>query len=195
MPDRIFAAATGKVALAAFAVLLASSYVIKTFNPKNTIAADLGPAYVSTDNPPETEGALWYDPARVADMLRLYEPRHYDAHESFILRWDLVFPPFYAIPLALLLAYFYPWRRGGGALRRLALLPAAVLAFDYCENFTMLAFLRLFRANPQTPLTLLELSRASTVAKLLLLLAVFALLAFFVCASVVGRFRARPAKP
>lgn len=192
MLDKIFAAATGRVALVALAVLLVSSYAIKNFSPKGDLARDLGAAYVSTDNPPETEGALWYDAARLSDMLRLYEPRHYDAHERFILLWDLLYPPLYAIPLILLLAYLYPWRGGGGP-RPLVLLPLAVLAFDYCENFTMLALLRLFRASRQTPPALLELSRACTVAKLLLLLTLFALLAGFFVAFVVGRLRARTA--
>lgn len=191
MLDKIFAAATGRVALVALAVLLVSSYAIKNFSPKSDLAAELGAAYVSTDNPPETEGALWYDDARLSGMLGLYEPRHYDAHERFILLWDLLYPPLYAIPFVLLLAYLYP-RRGGGP-RPLVLLPLAVLAFDYCENFTMLALLRLFRASRQTPTALLELSRAFTVAKLLLLLTLFALLAGFFVAFVVGRLRARTA--
>lgn len=191
MLDRIFAAATGRAALVALAVLLASSYAIKNFSPKSDLARDLGPAYVSTDNPPETEGALWYDAARLTDMLRLYEPRHYDAHESFILLWDLLYPPLYAIPSVLLLAYLCPWRGGGG--RRLVLLPLAVMAFDYCENFTMLALLRLSRVNRQASPALLELSRACTVAKLLLLLTLFALLVAFLVAFAVRRLRARPA--
>lgn len=193
MLDKIFAAATGRVALVALAVLLASSYALKTFSPKNDLVRDLGPAYVSTDNPPETEGTLWYGAARLAGMFGLYEPRHYDAHERFILRWDLVYPLLYAIPLVLLLAYLFPWR--GGGPRRLVLLPLAVMVFDYCENFTMLALLRSFRANARTPAALLELSRACTVAKLLLFLTVFLLLAGFFVAFVVGRLRARAAAP
>ena len=191
MLDKVFAAATGKVALVAFAVLLVSTYAIKNFSPKEGIAEALGTDYVSTDNPPETEHALWYDTARVTNMLGKYKPEHYSAHESFILGHDLVYPLCYAIPGALLLAYFCPWR--GGRARRLVLLPPAVLALDYVENFTMLAFLYRFRASQQTSLTLLEVSRAFTFAKLCLLLLWFAVMAFFVVAFAASRLRARPA--
>lgn len=190
MLDSIFATANGKVVIVAFAVLALSTLALD-LSPKNTIREDLKGAYVSTDNPPQTECALIYDTTRATAMLKSYEPVHYAAHERFILRHDLFYPLCYAIPLVLMLAYSCPWR--GGWPRRLVLLPLAVMAFDYAENFTMLAFLRRFRANPQTPLALLELSRAFTVAKLLLLLAVFALLAGFFVAFVVRRLRARAA--
>jgi hypothetical protein len=193
MLDKVFAAATGKVALVALAVLLVSTYAIKNFSPKTGIAEALGKDYISTDNPPETEHALWYDTARVTNMLGRYKLEHYSAHERFILGHDLVYPLCYAIPLALLLAYLCPWR--GGRARLLVLLPPAVMALDYVENFTMLAFLKNFRANPQTPLALLEVSRAFTFAKLCLLMLTFAVLLFFLIAFVASRFRARPAKP
>ena len=192
MLDSIFAAATGKVVIAAFAVFALSTLALD-LSPKNTISEDLQGHYVSTDNPPQTEGTLWYDTTRVVAMLKRYEPAHYAAHERFILRHDLVYPLCYSIPLVLILAYFCP--RRGGRPRRLALLPMVVMAFDYAENFTMLAFLRRFRANPQTPLTLLEVSRVFTFVKLCLLLLSFAALAFFLTAFVASRFRSRQGTP
>ena len=191
MLDKVFAAATGRVALIALAILLASTYAIKNFSPKEGIAEALGKDYVSTDNPPETEQSLWYGTARVTNMLGRYKPEHYGAHESFILGHDLVYPLCYATSGLLLLAYFCPWRVG--RRRLLVLLPLAVMALDYVENFTMLAFLGRFRASQQTPLTLLEISRAFTVAKLCLLLLTFAVAAFFVVAFAVSRLRARTA--
>jgi hypothetical protein len=191
MLDKVFAAATGKVILVAFAVLLVSTYAIKNFSPKESIVEALGTDYISTDNPPETEHTLWYDTARVTNMLGKYKPEHYSAHESFILGHDLVYPLCYSIPGVLLLAYFCPWRSGGA--RRLVLLPLCVMALDYGENFTMLAFLYRFRASQQTSLTLLEISRVFTFAKLCLLLLSFAVMAFFVVAFIVSRLRARSA--
>ncbi|HKG15537.1 MAG TPA: hypothetical protein VKB12_19605 [Pyrinomonadaceae bacterium] len=197
MLDFIFAAATWKAALAALAVLLVSSYVIGKYNPKDEIERGLKGAYVSTDNPYKTEHTLWYDTARVTSMLGMYdEPEHYpklyDAHRRFILRHDLVYPLCYGITGVILLAFFYPWR---GGPRWLVLLPLAAMAFDYAENFTMLAFLGRFRANPQTTLTLLELSRVFTFAKLCLLMLSFALFAFLFVAFVVTHLRARTAAP
>lgn len=196
MLDFVFAHATRKAALAALAVLLVSTYVIRNHSPKDDISRALKGDYVSTDNPPDTEHTLWYDSARVTGMLKRYnEPAHYpalyEAHERFILRHDLVYPLCYAIPCVFLLAYLYP-RRGGP--RWLVLVPPAVMLFDYAENFTMLAFIRAFRANPQTPLKLLELSRAFTLTKLLLLMASFGLLALFLIMTVAARFRARPSE-
>lgn len=193
MLDAIFAAATGKVVLIASVVFVLSSVALDRLNPKNGIRDDLREHYVATDNPTKTEGSLSYSTARVTQMLGRYEPKHYEAHESFILLYDLVYPLCYGIAGALLLAYLCPWR-GGGA-RWLVLLPPAAMAFDYVENFTMLAFLRRFRANPDAPLALLEVSRAFTVAKQCLLILTLAALALFLFGSVVSRFRTRPPAP
>ncbi|HVF66725.1 MAG TPA: hypothetical protein VM914_03625 [Pyrinomonadaceae bacterium] len=195
MLDPIFDASTWKVALAALAALLASTYFIGKYNPKDEIQAALKGAYVSTDNPYKTERTLWYDTGRVTDMLRLYnEPEHYpalyDAHRKFILRHDLLYPLCYGIPGVILLAFLYPW---GGGPRWLVLVPLAAMVFDYAENFTMLAFLGRFRANPQTPLALLELSRVFTFAKNCLILLSLALLVVFLVGSVINLFRARTA--
>lgn len=197
MLDSVFVAATWKAALAAIVVLLASSYVLDKYSPKNEIQAALKDAYVSTDNPYKTECTLWYDTSRVTNMLRLYnEPKNYpalyDAHRKFILRHDLVYPLCYAIPGIILFAFLYPWR---GGPRWLVLVPLAAMAFDYAENFTMLAFLGRFRANPETPLTLLELSRVFTLAKNCLILLSLTLLAVLLVASVINLVRARTAAP
>jgi hypothetical protein len=183
MLDRLFAAANWRAALIALVVLFASSYLLGKYSPKNVIAQDLKGAYISTDNPYQTERTLWYDTARVTAMLGKYnEPEHlpklYDEHEKFILRYDLVYPPCYAIPCVLLLAFFYPWN---GGPRWLVLLPLAAAVFDYAENFSMLFFIRGFRETPERPpLGLLELSRACTFAKLSLLLGSVAFLLLFV---------------
>jgi hypothetical protein len=181
MFDSLFAFATGKVVLVALAVLFISSFVLNYVNPKNRIKDDLGDDYVATDS------TFRYDTAKVIKMLGRYSPDDYEAHESFILRYDLIYPLCYGIPSLLLLAYFCPWR--GGGPRWLVLLPLATMAFDYAENFTMLVFLRRFRANPQTPLTLLEVSRAFTNAKLCAIVLSFILLLFFIAWGLLARPR------
>jgi hypothetical protein len=166
MLDTLFTVATGKVALVAFAVFVLSSLVLGRFNPKNEIREDLGSSYISTDSPFQTKDPSWYDTGRVTAMLRGYDKdpdRYYGLHRSFILGWDLFYPLCYGIPSILLLAYFCPWR--SGSPRWLVLLPLATMAFDYGENFTMLAFLSRFRTNHETPLGLLEASRLFTSAK------------------------------
>ena len=169
MVKAIFAAAGGRVTLIAFALLVASTLTLYFVNPKNEIKKGLGCDYVATDS------TFLYETGAVTKMLGKYQqrPEYYAAHESFIRVYDFVYPPFYAIPCALVLAYFFPvlFPGRGGWLRWLVLLPLAAMAFDYAENFTMLSFIRSFRDDPQTPLTLLEVSRAFTNAKLLLLLA------------------------
>ena len=172
MLDAIFNAATGRVTLVAFILFVLSTVALDRLNPKNLIRKELKDDYVATDS------TFLYDTAKVTKMLARYEPRHYEAHESFILRYDLVYPLCYSIPSVLLLAFFYPW--GGAGPRWLVLLPLAAMVFDYAENFTMLAFLRRFRADPQTQLKLLDVSRAFTVAKLSLLVLSLAILILFV---------------
>ena len=166
MVRALFAAADGRVTLVAFALLVAATLALYLSNPKNEIQRDLGDDYVATDS------TFRYETAAVTKMLGRYRPEHYRAHESFIRVYDFVYPPFYAIPCALLLAYFFPvlFPGRGGRLRWLVLLPLAAMAFDYAENFTMLSFLRSYRDDPLTPLTTLEVSRAFTNVKLLLLL-------------------------
>jgi len=175
MVKAIFAAATGRVTLIAFALLVVSTLTLSFVNPKNGIRDDLGGDYVATDS------TFMYETADVTKMLAKYRPEHYRAHESFIRVYDFVFPPLYAIPCALVLAYFFPvlFPGRGGWLRWLVLLPPAAMVFDYAENFTMLSFLQSYRDNPQTPLNVLEVSRAFTDAKLLLLLASDLLLLVF----------------
>ena len=182
MLDAIFAAASCRVALAAFIFLVLSSMAIGRHNPKNRIREDLKGDYVATDS------TFLYDTDKVTRMLARYEPRHYEAHERFILRDDLVYPILYSVTTILILAFFYPW--GSAGPRWLVLLPLAAAVFDYAENFTMLAFLRRFRADPQTSLALLKVSRVFTVAKLsVLLLSLVLLAAFFV----LGLFDAKRA--
>jgi hypothetical protein len=166
MLDTLFDAASGRVALVAFAVLFVATLVISFVNPKNKIRKDLKCDYVATDS------TFLYKIEDVTKMLGQYKPEHYEAHESFILVYDLVYPLCYAIPSVLILAYFFPALFPGsrGWTRLLVLLPLAAMFFDYAENFTMLAFLRNYRENPATPLKLLELSRLFTVVKLSLLL-------------------------
>ncbi|MCA1620899.1 MAG: hypothetical protein LC795_16650 [Acidobacteria bacterium] len=166
MVKALFAAAGGRVTLIAFALLVAATLALYLVNPKNEIKRDLGADYVATDS------TFLYETSAVTKMLGRYRPEHYSAHESFVRVYDFVYPPFYAIPCALVLAYFFPvlFPGRGGGLRWLVLLPLAAMAFDYAENFTMLSFLRSYRADPLTPLTTLEVSRAFTNVKLLLLL-------------------------
>ncbi len=167
MVRALFAAANGRVTLVAFALLVAATLALHLLNPKNEIERDLGGDSVATDS------TFLYETAAVTKMLGRYGPEHYRAHESFIRVYDFAYPPFYAVPCALVLAYFFPvlFPGRGGRLRWLVLLPLAAMAFDYAENFTMLSFLRSYRADPQTPTTVLEVSRAFTNAKLFLLLA------------------------
>lgn len=185
MLDTLFANVTGKVALVALAVLLASTYVIRNYSPKRSIEDHLKDDYIATDS------TFLYDTGRVTKMLKRYEAADYEAHESFILRWDLVYPLCYGLSSILILAYFCPWR--GGWARWLVLLPLVTMAFDYTENFTMLAFLRSFRLNQQTPLTLLEVSRVFTAAKILMIFISFAVLIIFVVGFVAAHLRARTA--
>jgi hypothetical protein len=185
MLDSLFAAATGKVVLIALGVLFVSTLVLYYVNPKDRIIKDLGDDYVATDS------TFRYDTAKVTKMLARYSSDDYAAHESFILRYDLVYPLCYGIPSVLLLAYFCPWRGGGGGPRWLVLLPLATMAFDYAENFTMLAFLRRFRADHQTPLTMLEVSRDFTNAKWCAVALSLALLLVFIAWGFLARSRVR----
>lgn len=190
MLDSVFAAATGKVVLIASAVFVISTLAMGWLNPKNKIQKDLGSDYISTDSPFQTKDPFWYDTGRVTGMLTRYDEdpeRFYGLHRSFILGWDLIYPLCYGIPSILLLAYLCPWR--DGPARWLVLLPLATVAFDYAENFTMLAFLRRFRANHATPLGLLEASRLFTNAKWLGVALTLAVLLLFIAGGFFLRRR------
>ena len=190
MVRAIFAAASGRVTLIAFALLVVATLALYLSNPKHEISEDLGCDYVATDS------TFIYETGAVTRMLAKYRPEHYRAHESFLRVYDFVFPPFYAIPCALLLAYFFPvlFPGRGGWLRWLVLLPLAAMAFDYAENFTMLSFLQSYRDNQQTPLTVLEVSRAFTNVKLGLLLVSDLILLVF-GALALTRLRRSPGSP
>jgi len=175
MLEAIFNAANGRVALAAFAVFFVATVALNFINPKNKIRKDLKCDYIATDS------TFLYDVDDVKKMLGQYKPEHYEAHESFILVYDLIYPLCYGIPSMLILAYFFPvlFPGKGGSLRLLVLLPVVAMLCDYAENFTMLAFLRSFRENPKTTLGLLYLSRTFTATKLsLILLSLIILLGF-----------------
>lgn len=195
MLDALFAVATWKIALAAFVVFLLSSVALDRLSPKNAIRDDLKEHYVATDNPTKTEGSLRYSTSRVTEMLRRYDPErgHFEAHQRFILLYDLIYPLCYGLGGVYVLAFLCPWRTGWA--RWLVLLPLAAMLFDYVENFTMLAVITHFRQHQQAPLALLEVSRAFTVAKQLVLILLLGVLAVFLAGFVVSRFRARPAAP
>jgi hypothetical protein len=191
MVRAIFAAASGRVTLLAFALLVAATLTLYLVNPKNRIRDDLGGDYVATDS------TFVYETADVTRMLGKYRPEHYRAHESFVRVYDFVFPPFYAIPCALLLAYFFPvlFPGRGGRLRWLVLLPLAAMAFDYAENFTMLSFIESYRGDPRTPPGVLEVSRAFTNVKLGLLLVSDLILLVFGALALIRLRRSLEARP
>lgn len=190
MLDAIFTAATGKVTIIAFAVLVVATIALAIVNPKHKIREDLKSDYVSTDSD------IKFRIDDIKDMLKLYDkkperyedgtkPEHYKAHESFILVYDLIYPLCYAIPGVLLLAHFFPVTWRGGSLRLLVLLPLLAMIFDYAENFTMLFFLRRFRLNPETPLLLLKVSRTLTVMKWGVVVIILLILLIFGARSLV----------
>lgn len=197
MLDKLFTFATWYVALASLLVLVVAMVLLTLSNPKQAIEKGLNRDYVATDSPFQTEGFHWYgyDTARVVNMLTKYngDPDHfYGLHERFILRHDLVFPVCYGLAFLFMLAYLQG--QVGGVPRWVALvLPLAAVTFDYAENFTMLAFLRAFRRNPQAPLTLLEFSRAFTVAKWAAVMLTLIALGVLLVACIVSRFRTGPA--
>jgi hypothetical protein len=190
MLDALFAVATWKVALAALAVIVVSTLVLGMRNPKDEIRGRLGAAYVATDNPYKTEKSLWYTTSRVTEMLKLYVEDDYRAHQKFILLYDLIYPLCYGIAGVYLLTFLSPWRQGPARL--LVLLPLVMMALDYVENFTMLAVLAHFRRYQQTPLTLLEVSRAFTFAKHMVLFLSLAALIVFFAAFAFSFFRTKP---
>ncbi len=125
-------------------------------------------------------------------MLARYGPGHFAAHRSFIRVYDFIYPPFYAVPLALLLAYFFPvlFPGRGGRHRWLALLPLAAMVFDYAENLTMLWVIDHYEAKYELLLGILRLSRVFTALKLALLSATMLILFFFGARALVRLRRA-----
>ncbi len=129
-------------------------------------------------------------------MLARYAGGHFAAHKEFIEFHDAFYPPFYAVPLTLLLAYFFPvlLPGRGGRYRWLVLLPLAAMAFDYAENLTMLWVLDHYEAKAELLLATLQLSRAFTVLKLTLLSATMFILFFFGARALVRLRRAHRGK-
>ncbi len=191
MLDALFAVATWKVALASLIVIVVSTVVVDRLSPKEVIIKHLGPDYVSTDNPYRTEKKLWYSTARVSGMLGKYGDEDYAAHQRFILLHDLLYPLCYGIAGTYLLAFLCHWLTGPARL--FALLPAATMLLDYGENFTMLGVVAHSRRYQQTPLTLLEVSRAFTIAKQVALLLSLLVLLIALIAFVASLLRPRPA--
>ncbi|HEV2862073.1 MAG TPA: hypothetical protein VGX48_13775 [Pyrinomonadaceae bacterium] len=203
----IFTAAKGRVTLLAVALMVVSSLVLDCVNPKNKIRQELGGDYVSTDSEVyrircDSEGlaCAWCRDkcgSCVERMLARYSREHFDAHRSFIQLYDLVYPPFYALPLTLLLAYFFPVLFPGrdGFYRWLVLLPLAAMAFDYAENFTMLAAINHYEARRELLTTTLVYSNDFTFLKLTLLGVVMLILLVFGARALVRLRRAHTGWP
>lgn len=198
MVNLIFRVAKGWATLLAFALMLVATIALDRTNPKNKIRKELCCDYVATDSTLYSIGcdmtcdscAEKCEPC-VERMLARYGREHFKAHRSFIKLYDLVYPPFYAVPLTLLLAYFFPvlFPGRGGRYRWLVLLPLAAMAFDYAENFTMLSVLDNYDAGRGLLRATLEVSRVFTVLKLALLSAIMFILFFFGARALV-RLRA-----
>ena len=187
MLNWLFSAANGWVALVALAVLLGSTWVLGRNNPKEEIIQKLGDAYVSTDSD------FLYDPAKAEKMFLLYKARPdeeqrelFAAHRRFLTFHDRIYPLCYAVPLVLLLAYFYPPLPPGEGRRfgLLVLLPLLAMIFDYAENQTILSVLGSVEATGQVPLQALGRARIFTAVKIGLLGAsLLLLLGFAACAQ------------
>jgi hypothetical protein len=129
-------------------------------------------------------------------MFRLYKAKDrpeeeqrqlFAAHRRFLTFHDRIYPLCYAVPLVLLLAYFYPPQPAGEGRRfaPLVLLPLLAMLFDYAENQTILSVLDSVETTGQVPLKALGWARLFTAAKIILLFAsLLLLLGFATCAQV-----------
>lgn len=188
MLNWLFAAANGRAALGALALLLVSTWLLGRASPKNKIIEKLGDAYVSTDM------KFRYDIEKAGKMFRLYKERPaeeqrelFEAHTRFLTFHDRIYPLCYAIPLVLLLAYFYPPQPPGAGrpFGALVLLPLLAMLFDYAENQTILSVLGSVETTGQVPVKALGWARRFTAAKIILLGAsLLLLLGFAACAQV-----------
>ena len=176
MLNWIFENVNGWAALAAFVVLSASTVALGLANPKNEIIRKLCGDYVSTDS-------SFYSIDKAAHMFGRYreDAGLLAAHKTFLRVHDRIYPLCYALPLVLLLAYFYPVPEQGGARRYgwVVLLPLLAMVFDYAENQTILPVLDAVGKKEPVPLTLLKVARVFTVLKLTLLIGVLLLLLGF----------------
>lgn len=176
MLDWVFRNANGWSALAAFVVLSASTIALGLANPKNEIIKKLCGDYVSTDS-------SLYSIEKAANMFARYreDAAILAAHRTFLRAHDRIYPLCYAIPLVLLLAYFYPIPEQGGARRYgwVVLLPLLAMVFDYAENQTILSVLEAVGKKEPVPLTLLKVARVFTALKIGLLLVSLLLLCGF----------------
>lgn len=164
MLERLSHKARVVLALSAVAVLVNAYALIALTNPKNVIRRDLPDAFIETDLTPD------YDVEKVRAMFGQFSPEHFDAFKRFYTRHDLFFPPAYTLSLVVLLWLLWSSDalRCHRLLRRLApLLPLAVMAFDYGENYTMY---RYASSYPAAAPDLLTLSRSLTGVKWLAVL-------------------------
>lgn len=176
MLDWIFRNANGWAAFAAFVVLLGSTIALGLISPKNEIIRKLCGDYVSTDS-------SLYSIEKAAHMFGRYreDAGLLAAHKTFLRVHDRIYPLCYAVPLVLLLAYFYPVPEQGGARRYgwVVLLPLLAMVFDYAENQTILSVLEAVGKKEPVPLTLLKVARVFTALKIFLLIVSLLLLCGF----------------
>ncbi|HLM58997.1 MAG TPA: hypothetical protein VK422_23030 [Pyrinomonadaceae bacterium] len=177
MLNWIFENVNGRTALVAFVVLSASTVALGLANPKNEIIGKLCGDYVSTDS-------SFYSIDKAAHMFGRYgeDASLLAAHKTFLRLHDRIYPLCYALPLVLLLAYFYPVPEQGGSRRFgwVVLLPLLAMAFDYAENQTILSVLEAVGKKEPAPPSLLKVARVFTALKLSLLLVSLLLLLGFV---------------
>ncbi len=179
--DKFFLEHTGPwVALCAALVLILSTLILGWVSPKEAIKARLKADYFSTDS---TFGYTPDDLYTMLDKYRTSPSDEFDAHKTFIL-YDLIYPWFYAITAALLIAYLLPSLSADYRhMRFLTLLPVAAAVFDYLENITMYFILRSY---PQRVPALVLVSRTMTMLKLVLIYAtLFLILVGLV--TIIGR--------
>ncbi len=181
------------VAALAIVALILVSMLFGRLNPKNKIEAALGNIYISTDM------SFGYPPEALYRMLDTYtEENGYKAAHQNSIYLDLVYPWVYAVLLVLIVAYVQRFSQEltNIKLHYLWLLPLCAMIFDYAENLSMLWILSLYTKRPpgvsavsSKIATLVQVSRAMTMLKLLFIYASLFLVLFAIVLLIVELYR------
>jgi hypothetical protein len=161
--------ATLPVALVSLLVLIGSTYVVGKLNPSEEITKSIEVPYVSIGM------TFGYEPAALYGMLDAMDAHHNGAELKAKFRrffyYDLIYPWFYALAGAVLIAYL---QRGYNSTHTVSMhylwvLPIVAGLLDYAENLSMLRVLSIYEGKPLT--TLVGFSRLMTMLKLVFIYA------------------------
>ena len=168
----VAAKSTSTLAWSALILLIASSTLLESLNPKNAVRERLKDKYFSTDMTPA------YGPGRLFTMLRLYEEDDFKAHKRFLRRHDLIYPVLYGFSMTIMLAYLKGALAPGDdhRIKYLWAIPLGAMLFDYLENLSMYLILNNYDKNGVPPTALAIFSSAMTTLKILFLAAALVLL-------------------